>query len=237
MRGIGGSVERDEGGACAGLEPGPGPADAHCMNPGSSTVSPSTVRHDIRAVPPHPLRLALLALALLAAAIVPFVLFGARLEAWTTHALAAGRAAGGMGAVLCALLLASDVLLPVPSSLVSIACGTAFGFWPGVLVSTLGMTLGSCLGYALGRGAGASGLARWASAADRGRVERLHARFGPWIVALLRPVPVLAEASTVVAGFGRWPWVPFLVLSAAANLVISLFYCGAVALVRGFWAG
>lgn len=193
--------------------------------PSTHSVAPATAR--------NPLRLALLAIVLFAAAIVPFVLFGAQLEAWTAHAVVASRAAGWMGAVVCALLLASDVLLPVPSSLVSIACGTAFGFWPGALVSTLGMTLGSCLGYALGRWAGAAGLGHWASVADRGRVERLHARFGPWIVALLRPVPVLAEASTVVAGFGRWPWVPFLVLTTAANLVISLFYCGAVALVRG----
>lgn len=198
---------------------------------GAETARPSLARGG------RAFRIAALAAGLLAAGIVPFMLFGARTEAWAAGILADARALGWTAQALAVFLLASDVLLPVPSSLVSVACGAAWGLGAGSLISALGMTLGSCLGYALGRWAGDAGLRRWAGDAPRERVERLHARYGPWIVALLRPVPVLAEASSVVAGYGRWPWWRYFALSAAANLVVSLAYCGAVAALRGALAG
>ena len=56
------------------------------------------------------------------------------------------------------------------------------------------------------------------------RLRRLGQRFGPWVVVLTRPVPVLAESAVLFAGLGRMPFLPFMVMTAAANLGISLIY-------------
>ncbi len=54
-------------------------------------------------------------------------------------------------AVLSVMLLAVDIVLPVPSTVVLVANGTIFGFAAGSVVSTLGLTVGAMLGYVLGR--------------------------------------------------------------------------------------
>jgi len=135
---------------------------------------------------------------------------------------------------MCVLLLASDVFLPVPSSLVSTVCGMWWGVWLGTVVSTIGMTLGSVLGYGVGRWMGAGRVERWLGAEESQRLARLYARHGPWIVVILRPVPVLAEASTFFAGLSRMPATPFLVLSVAANLIVSIFYAALGDALRRF---
>ena len=130
------------------------------------------------------------------------------------------------------LLLASDVILPVPSSVVSTACGAGWGLWLGGTISTLGMSLGSVLGWGLGRWAGQGTVSRWLGEDETARIGRLYARYGNWIVVILRPVPVLAEASAIFAGLSRMPFGRYLVLSVVANAIVSLFYAGAGALIR-----
>jgi uncharacterized membrane protein YdjX (TVP38/TMEM64 family) len=116
-------------------------------------------------------------------------------------------------------LLALDVLLPVPSSLVSTAAGAMLGFWGGVASSWLGMTAGCLLGYWLGTRAPLS--------ADMERVARARNRYGDLALVLFRAVPVLAEASVLFAGFTRMPRARFLRVTALSNLGISAAYAGA----------
>jgi uncharacterized membrane protein YdjX (TVP38/TMEM64 family) len=130
------------------------------------------------------------------------------------------------------VLLGADIVLPVPSSLVSTAAGAFLGFLPGLAASVLGMTLCSQVGYWLGRTSGLA-LARCLVAA--GDIERaahyLETR-GDWALAAARAVPVLAEASVFVAGaLGIGP-ARFLAVTLLANLAISAVYCavGAAAL-------
>jgi hypothetical protein len=139
-------------------------------------------------------RSVVIGLAVFALVILPFVLWGDRFDAWA-HALLDHEPRGLMPPLICIALLAGDVVLPVPSSLVSTAAGYWWGLWGGALVVMLGMTLGSWLGYVLG--AKASGLRRWMGEGEAERMHRLFARHGEWIVVMLRPVPVLAEASAV----------------------------------------
>jgi len=167
-------------------------------------------------------RIILLAIALAVLVIVPFVLFGDRIEAWTHSLLLDRRPHGLLPRLLCVLLLVSDILLPVPSSVVSTAAGLWWGLWQGSLISLIGMQLGSWLGYALG--SRATALRRWVGDEEVASLNRWFARHGEWIIVMLRPVPVLAEASTLFAGFSRMDWVRYNVLSLAANACISLFY-------------
>ena len=177
----------------------------------------------------RPSRTLLLAIVLVVLVIVPFVLFGDRVEAWAHARFLDRRPEGLLPRALCALLLASDVVLPVPSSVLSTAAGLWWGLWQGALISTLGMQLGSWLGFWLG--ARATALRRWIGESEAARLHRAFARHGDWIVVTLRPVPVLAEASAVFAGFSRMSLSRFSVMSLAANACVSLFYAAAGALL------
>ena len=51
-------------------------------------------------------------------------------------------------------LLASDLLLPIPSSVLAVGTGAVFGTAMGALLVALGFTLGAWIGYEVGRSAG-----------------------------------------------------------------------------------
>lgn len=174
-------------------------------------------------------RTLILGLALAAFVIVPFILFGDRLEAWAHVMFLDRHPTGWWPRLLCIGLLIGDVVLPVPSSLVSAAAGLWWGLWQGALLSLVGMQLGSWFGYWLG--ARATALQRWVGGDEAARLNRWFTRHGEWIVVTLRPVPVLAEASAIFAGFSRMSLARFSVLSLVANLAVSLFYGSAGALL------
>lgn len=169
------------------------------------------------------IRWTLLGLALLAFILVPFALLDGRINAWTEAFLDSGQSKPLMGGAI-ALLLASDVLLPVPSSLVSTAGGYLLGLVPASLVSWAGMTAGCGVGYYAGSWAGAVSAGRFVSESDLARVAAARERFGDWVLVLFRAVPVLAEASVIFAGFTRMPAGRFIMLTAPANLGISVAY-------------
>jgi uncharacterized membrane protein YdjX (TVP38/TMEM64 family) len=166
------------------------------------------------------MRWAVLALVLFAFVLVPFVLFEAEFNSLAERLLRSG----GVGAALAiGGLLALDIVLPIPSSLLSTAAGALLGFPLGTGVSWLGMTVASSLGYWLGtRATGAT--SRFVGAESLRRAERLTQRFGDWAIVASRPVPVLAEAGALLAGILRTPWPRYLALSAGANLGVSLVY-------------
>lgn len=174
------------------------------------------------------MRWTLLLLALLAAILVPFVLFESWFEAVGARIVSGGMPQG-IAAVAVAGFLALDIFLPVPSSIVSTAAGALFGFAAGTLVIWLGMTAGCLLGYAVGarsvgwarRLVGEDGLRRAAAVAER---------HGSWGLAASRAVPVLAEASVILAGLIRAPFGRFLLVTTAANLGVA----GAYAAIGAF---
>lgn len=120
-------------------------------------------------------------------------------------------------------LLALDVLLPVPSSIVSAAAGVLLGFWLGTLVVWTGMTI-SC-GVAYGIGSRSVALTR-RIVGDDGlrRAAGVAARYGDFALVLCRPVPVLAEASVIFAGVVQVPLRRFLVVCAWSNLGVAAGY-------------
>jgi uncharacterized membrane protein YdjX (TVP38/TMEM64 family) len=159
----------------------------------------------------------MLFLLTLAAILVPFFLFGERIEQATTRFLNSGAGRWAIAGAL-SLLLALDVVLPVPSSLASIAAGAMLGFWGGLASSWTGMTAGCVLGYFLG--------SRVPSSGDIDRVRKAQERYGDAVLVLFRAVPVMAEASVLFAGITRMPWRRFLWLTSLSNLGISLVYVG-----------
>jgi uncharacterized membrane protein YdjX (TVP38/TMEM64 family) len=165
--------------------------------------------------------------SLLAAAILlPFLLFEDFLAAWTSAALGGARDRPLLSAGLIIALLAGDAALPVPSSILSSFAGGAFGWRSGALVIWTGMTLGAVLGYGLGSSAGRGVAIRIVGPAELNRARRLFADVGPAALIVTRAVPVLAEASTLVAGAARMPFRLFLLSTGAANAGVATAYSG-----------
>jgi membrane protein DedA with SNARE-associated domain len=171
------------------------------------------------------MRWAVLWVILITVVLLPFVLFGEQFEEFGKQ-ITQSETSRWLVAGAVFSLLALDVFLPVPSSIVSTGAGVLLGFAAGTTIVWTGMMAGCLLGYAVGsRGAtaarklvGDDGIAR---AADLAR------RYGDLTIVLCRPVPVLAEASVVFAGLVRAQYGRFLRLTALSNLGIAAGY-GAV---------
>ena len=159
----------------------------------------------------------------LAIPIVPFLLFGGEMEARLERWKADPPAAPAVAAAVIALL-ATDVFLPVPSSLVSTLAGWQLGAWGGAAASWVGMNLGAILGFAIARRFGPR-LVNWLTRPeDLDRSARLVDRYGLALLVIGRGVPVLAEATVLILGMHRISWRRFLPPVLLSNLGLALAY-------------
>jgi uncharacterized membrane protein YdjX (TVP38/TMEM64 family) len=172
------------------------------------------------------LRWILLTFAVLLAIIVPFVLLEEQITAWTTAAFEAARGQPWLGGGIILALLAGDVVLPVPSSVVSAFAGALLGWKLAALVIWSGMTIGCALGYWLGASAGRGVAMRVVGAGELDRARRLFDNIGPVALIITRAVPVLAEAGTLAAGAAGMPFWMFMLATTVANIGVALAYAG-----------
>jgi len=122
-------------------------------------------------------------------------------------------------AVTGSSLLAADILLPVPSSIIGTALGARLGFVGGMTWCWIGLTLGNVIGYLVGQ----LFPKRFASELAQTPTQA--------IVFLSRPVPVIAEAVVIAAGANRLDWRAFLMPCMLGNAVYSCVLCANAA----FW--
>ena len=153
----------------------------------------------------------------------PFLLFEDSLAAFGT-ALLRSELRQPMLGVLVIALLASDVLLPVPSSFVSSFAGHALGFTAGLTAVWSGMMLGCLAGYWIGRSGGAPVVQKVVGDRELTRARGVVARYGFYGLVVVRAVPVLAEASVVFAGVARFRFGRFVIATGLANLGIAATY-------------
>lgn len=182
------------------------------------------------------LRWTLLTCLVLALIVVPFALWEEPITAFATRLLApaAGRA---VLSLLVILLLASDVLLPIPSSFVSAGAVSLLGALQGGLTIALGMTAAAWLGYLLGRYGGEPLARRMAGETELERARAMMTRYGSWVVLVCRGVPVLAEASTLLAGATRSSVWTFALVTTLGNVGLSAAYALIGVLnLAGAWA-
>ncbi len=129
--------------------------------------------------------------------IVPFLLFGSRLEQFSRAFFDGGHESWAV-VLVGGGLLASDPVLPVPSSIVATLLAARVGFTVGAVTNAIALSVGCLLGYYLGRAGG------WAWQRSGRTIpegfERWVSRYGVSAVVLCRPVPILAEASLMIAG-------------------------------------
>jgi uncharacterized membrane protein YdjX (TVP38/TMEM64 family) len=121
------------------------------------------------------------------------------------------------------LLLILDVFLPVPSSLVMTGHGTLFGIGMGTALSLFGSMGAAALGFYLGR-RGAKLLDRLVSDEERKRANQWIERWGAVGIVATRPIPLVAETVTIVAGASSLTWGKLLSASLAGSLPTAFLY-------------
>lgn len=159
----------------------------------------------------------------LAVPAVPFLVFGPRFEAWldaTVHQVVDPT----LAALLIIGLLSTDVLLPIPSSVLSTLGGEVLGFGLGTAASFVGLMLGAILGFGLARFAGRPLVVRLAREDDLQHIDQLSERIGTVLLIVTRPIPIFAEAAVLFFGATRLGWRRFLLPVAIVNLVIAAAY-------------
>ena len=155
--------------------------------------------------------------------VLPFLLLGGRFDD-RLRGFAADQPSDAATIVVVVGLLATDILLPIPSSVVSTLSGWQLGWWKGAMAAWMGMNLGAAFGFALARRWGRP-LALWFSKQDDlESMQRVTDRYGPVVLVLTRAVPVLAEASVLIVGIHRLAWRRFLPAVLLSNLGIALAY-------------
>ena len=127
---------------------------------------------------------------------------------------------------LIIVLLALDLVLPIPSSIASTTAGAALGFEVGTMTCWVGMSLGCVIGYWLGLEAGTPTVQRLVGTQELEKAKRLGSRYGVMFLMVSRAVPILAEVSVITAGVMRIPPKRFFIVTGFSNLGISAVYAG-----------
>ena len=141
--------------------------------------------------------------------------------------------AGAPGAAAVIGLLAVDIFIPVPSSVVMVLSGAAFGVLWGSVLAFIGSIGGEWLGFELARKYGMSLSARFiGDESERRRLNRLLTRHGAAAIAVTRALPVVMETMSVVAGLSAMKRGTFLIASTIGTLPIVVIYAYAGAMSR-----
>jgi uncharacterized membrane protein YdjX (TVP38/TMEM64 family) len=137
----------------------------------------------------------------------------------------------GSAAVIVGLL-AADLFLPIPSSLVMVLSGAAFGVGWGAALSLVGSIGGEWLGFELVRRYGRRASARMVGDDEIERLARVFRKHGAAAVAVTRALPVVMETTSVVAGLSSMKRSTFLVASLVGTVPIVFVYAYAGAKSR-----
>jgi len=131
---------------------------------------------------------------------------------------------GAGGALLIVALLAADVFLPIPSSLIMVLSGAAFGVAGGAALALVGSIAGEWLGFELVRRYGRRLSARLIGDEEFVRFNRFFERHGAAAVLVTRPLPIVMETMSIVAGLSTMKRSVFLAASLAGTAPIVLVY-------------
>ena len=138
--------------------------------------------------------------------------------------------AGASAAVVVIGLLAADIFIPVPSSVVMVLSGAAFGVWWGALLAFVGSISGEWLGFELARRYGTRLSMRFiGDETERRRLNDALVTHGAAAIAVTRALPVVMETMSIVAGLSPMRRSTFLIASTigTAPIVVVYAYAGA----------
>ncbi|MEO1992171.1 MAG: VTT domain-containing protein [Pirellulales bacterium] len=163
----------------------------------------------------------LIALTCIAIAIplIPFLVYGERIDQAVEQWLDPPPSMVALATAEIGIL-AVDILLPVPSSMVTTLGGAQLGIVRGTICGWLGMTIGSILGWGLGSLVGGRAV-KGLDSGTRESLEKRHQRLGPAVVVITRPLPLIAEVAAIMAGETGMSFLTFSVAAASSNLALA----------------
>jgi membrane protein DedA with SNARE-associated domain len=131
------------------------------------------------------------------------------------------------GAALAAVaaLLASDLILPIPSSVVLSAGGASGAGWLAVAAAgSVGMIAGNVIGYWACRLLGEKAFRRFVKPEEAERFGKWLDRWGAPAMVISRLVPMMAETLSCLAGAGRMGFPRFLAALVVGTVPMAAFF-------------
>jgi uncharacterized membrane protein YdjX (TVP38/TMEM64 family) len=130
-------------------------------------------------------------------------------------------------ALAVAGLLAADIALPVPGSIVLSAGGIVLG-WPlAAAAGCAGLLVGSLVGYGACRLFGRRAFDRFVTPAEAARFAVWLDRYGPAAIVTSRPVPMMSETLSCLAGLGGMRLPRFLLALVLGSAPYAWFFAWA----------
>lgn len=121
-------------------------------------------------------------------------------------------------------LLVVDIVLPVPSSVVMTLSGAILGFWTGGIVSLTGAMLAAFIGFFGCRWGGRRVFARMVGEQDIEKVRAWFEDYGVVAIILSRPVPMLTEILSCLAGLSNVKPVTFTLAAVLGTVPVCLVF-------------
>lgn len=122
---------------------------------------------------------------------------------------------------LLVLLLAGDILLPVPSAPAITLVG-AYAGWPAAaLAAWVGLTLGGGIALLVTRVLGQSVVERLVRPEELTALRASTDKHGAWLVLVSRPLPIVAEAVLLTVGLIEPRWWRTFATMALGNAVVA----------------
>ena len=154
---------------------------------------------------------------------MPFLFFHELIEGWVAD-LIADPPSEWLLSSLTIGLLATDIFLPIPSSLVSTLAGGLLPIWSALIASWIGLNVGAIVGFGLGRAFGRPLAIRLSSTETLEQMDRVGQRYGPALLVFTRALPILAEATVLLMSLNQLTWKRFLPPVVLSNLGIAIAY-------------
>lgn len=137
------------------------------------------------------------------------------------------------------VLLALDLLLPVPSVPIILVAGNVIGWFPAGVTATVGLMIGSLVGYLACRWGGQHAFQRFVKPHESERARAWFNTNGLLAIIVSRPIPMLPELLACLGGFTRMSFARF-ALAFFLGTVPFAFACsiaGAASNVDNPWPG
>lgn len=121
-------------------------------------------------------------------------------------------------------LLAIDLFLPIPSSIIMVLSGVVLGTFWGAIASFIGAILSAIIGFGLCRRLGQKAFDRFIGTEDTENIKKWFNDYGLLAIIISRPVPMLTEILSCLAGLSHIKFLPFIIASTLGTLPICFIY-------------
>lgn len=175
------------------------------------------------------MRLFIIFVILALAVLIPFAIWGDSMEAFFSQQAAVDWLADyGYWAWAVAIgLLAADLLVPLPASVIMASLGILYGPWLGGMIGAIGSLTAGLLGYELCRRFGKNTARKLLGSKDWELAQRLDQKIGGVLIVVSRWTPVLPEVVSCMAGLLRMQRLKFYVALMLGSLPLAWGYAWA----------